>query len=276
MPAKAARSSATRSGSQPGPGAEESSIWVYGCCGRRSISAVWFCSTSWPLVHHQGPVGHLADHREVVADEHQADAEGGTKVVEQSKDLRLDRDVQRGHGLVKHKYFRLDCKGSRDRYSLPLATTELVRPGVGEFRGETDLVEQPGDLGRRLRFRQFTLVAVQYVPQTGLDAQPPVEGRVRILEDHLDPTSPLEASRLATPGAMDLPAADRDRALVGAGEADQHPGDGRLTRTRLTDDTEGLAGCQRERDLVRGNHRRGTAPAGVGLPEVGDFENVHG
>ena len=71
-------------------------------------------------VHHGQRVRHVADHREVVRDEHVGEAEIALQPPEQVQDLRSDRDVQRRDRLVEDDETGLECQGSRDPDPLAL------------------------------------------------------------------------------------------------------------------------------------------------------------
>ena len=53
-----------------------------------------------PEVHHRDAVAHVTHDAEVMGDEDDRQPEVALKVAQQVDDLRLDRDVQRGDGLV--------------------------------------------------------------------------------------------------------------------------------------------------------------------------------
>ena len=57
-------------------------------------------------VHHRDAVRDLVDHREVVGDEDVRQLELALQVLQQVEDLRLDRDVERRHGLVADDQLR--------------------------------------------------------------------------------------------------------------------------------------------------------------------------
>ena len=69
----------------------------------------------------------MADHTQIVADEDIGQTEIGTKFHEQVEHLRLNRYIQRGHGLVAHQQIRFDRQRPGDADALALAAGELVR-----------------------------------------------------------------------------------------------------------------------------------------------------
>ena len=67
---------------------------------------------------------------------------------EQVDDLRLDRDVERGDGLVADEHVRLHGERAGDRDALALAAGELVRKAVRDIGAEADGLEPARDVGR--------------------------------------------------------------------------------------------------------------------------------
>jgi hypothetical protein len=72
----------------------------------------------------------VANDRQVVRDEQVGEIELRLEIFQQVQDLRLDRDVERGHGLVAHDQLRAERERPRDPDPLTLATGELVREAV--------------------------------------------------------------------------------------------------------------------------------------------------
>ena len=69
----------------------------------------------------------VAHDAEVVRDEEVGEPSSRLQVGEQVQHLRLDRDVERGHGLVGDDQRRIEHQRARDRDPLPLAAREHVR-----------------------------------------------------------------------------------------------------------------------------------------------------
>ena len=84
----------------------------------------------------------MPDDAEVVRDEEVGQAELVLKVLEQVDDLRLHRDVERGHRLVGDDQLRLQRKGAGDTDALALTAGELVRVAVVVLGLQADAVEQ--------------------------------------------------------------------------------------------------------------------------------------
>ena len=64
-----------------------------------------------PGVHHRDPLAHLGHHAEIVGDEHDGHAEVGLGLAHEVEDLGLDRDVERGGGLVRDQQLRRRRRG---------------------------------------------------------------------------------------------------------------------------------------------------------------------
>ena len=91
-------------------------------------------STILPEVHDGHAVGDVAHDREIVGDEEVREPELRLEILEQVDDLRLDRDVERGHRLVADDQRGLDGQRPRDPDALALAARELMRIAVRVLR----------------------------------------------------------------------------------------------------------------------------------------------
>src|SRR5689334_5805679 len=78
-----------------------------------------------PEVHHEHTVGNVSNDSEVVGDEEICQAELVLEILKQVEDLRLHRDIERGHGLVADDQLRAEGEGARDPDPLSLSTREL-------------------------------------------------------------------------------------------------------------------------------------------------------
>ena len=72
-------------------------------------------------IHHGYALTEMPHHREIVGDEQVSEAEALAQILEQVDDLRLDRHVERGHGLVADDEFGLERERARDPDPLALA-----------------------------------------------------------------------------------------------------------------------------------------------------------
>ncbi len=94
-------------------------------------------------VHDDDPVGDVAHHAEIVADEQQRQAEIPPQVHEQVDDLRLDRHVEGRDALVADQEIGVHGQRAGDADALPLSAGELVRIAVGHCGVEADGREHP-------------------------------------------------------------------------------------------------------------------------------------
>jgi hypothetical protein len=79
-----------------------------------------------PEVHHGDAGRHMPHHPEVMRDEDVRETELVLKVREEVEYLRLDRDIERRHGLVGDDHLRLQGEGAGDADPLALPARELA------------------------------------------------------------------------------------------------------------------------------------------------------
>ena len=102
-------------------------------------------------IHDRNVVADILHHAEIVGDEQVGEAEPLLQLAEQVQDLRLDRDIEGGDGLVADDQLRLRRQRPRDADPLALAAGELVREERRLFGPEADAVEKLGDAEVALR-----------------------------------------------------------------------------------------------------------------------------
>ena len=95
-------------------------------------------------IHHDGALGDLADHAEIVRDEDDRHAAALLQAPQQREDLRLDGDVERRGRLVGDQDLRVAGERDRDYDALAHAAGKLVRVAREAFRriGDAELGEQ--------------------------------------------------------------------------------------------------------------------------------------
>ena len=204
-----------------------------------------------PEIHHHHAVRDVADDVEVVRDEDVGEPELLLQVLQEIEDLRLHRDVERGHGLVADDQAGVDRERPGDTDALALAAGELVREAVVVLRVEADDLEQLAHTALSLG-RRADPVDVETLGDDEADPLPGVERRVRVLEDHhhLAP----ERAHLAPREVRDVAALEDDlaaRRIEQLHDAARHRG---LAAAGLSHDAERLALLQREADAVDGLH----------------------
>ena len=220
-------------------------------------------------IHHRHFVADVLDDRQVVADEHQGQAEVAAEVGQQVQDLRLDRDVERAGRLVADHDAGAHHQGTGDGHALALAARELGRQALALFGGETDA-------GQHLAHARPSLgvghaLGHQRHADDVDDPAARVERGERVLEHRLDQLCPLAAGHGAQGAAV-----DQDVAAGGGMQAEDQAGQRGLAAAGFADDAEAAAPWHRERNAVDGaDHARGGEHAGAlaeDFFDVADFD----
>src|SRR6185295_12722183 len=130
-------------------------------------------------------VGDVVDYREIVADEHQREAELLLQILEQVQNLRLDRHVERRDRFVADHHVGPEREGTRDADALALAAREGVRVAAELPAVEADHLHQLAD---HLAAIGVVADAVddQRLDQDVVDGHARIERAERVLEDELE------------------------------------------------------------------------------------------
>jgi hypothetical protein len=184
-----------------------------------------------------------------VRDEEVGEVEVLLEPFEKVQDLRLDRDVERRHGLVADDELRGEGERSGDPDPLALAPGELVRVPVVVLGVQAGPVHELPDSALRV---PLCLVNREGRPDDLANGLTRVERRIGILEHHLHLTAVRAHVSLRELG--DVGALEHDRAGRGVEELHDEAGGGRLPAARLPHEPERLAGIDVERDVVDGLH----------------------
>ncbi len=224
-------------------------------------------------VHHTDPVAHRADHAEVVGDHQDRRTGFPAKRAHQVEHLRLDRRVEACGRFVEHQQLRVAGQRHRDHDALQHAARQLVRIPRHDAVGVGDLhlaQRRDGVLGGlRLRLAEH----VEGLDELSTDAQRRVQRRARLLVHHRCFPGPKAAQftgrHRRDVGAVDQHAARGDRSVAWQ-VAQRGERRGRLSATRLTDQTEGLAGLDRERHAAQ--DRSGNSADRVRHVQIADLE----
>ena len=109
---------------------------------------------------------------------------------------------------------------------------------------------EPDDLDQFAHARLDTVPTMheQRLGEQRAHAAARVERRVRVLEDHLHPGADRSERAVAEP--RDVASFEADRAAVDVVQPEQRPPKGRLAAAGLAHNAEGLAGAERDRDVV--------------------------
>ena len=198
-------------------------------------------------IHHRDAVGDVTHDREVVRDEEIGQLEVSLELFEQIDDLRPNRNVERRDRLVADDEVRIHRERARDSDPLSLAARELVRVARRSILRQTDAHEQIAHAPVRVALRREPMHAHR-LGDHPTHRVPRIQGRERILEDHLHP--PPQRPQVALAERREILPVEGDppgRRLV---QADDRPADRGLAAARFTDEPERLAALDRERDIV--------------------------
>src|SRR4051812_44525549 len=203
-------------------------------------------------VHHRDAVADVPHDAEVVGDEDDRQAELGLQLLEQVDDLRLDRDVERGDRLVGDDELRLQRDRARHADALALAAGELVREAVVVLRVEPHGVHEVLHALLALALVALDVVDDERLADDRADRLARVQGRVRVLEDHLH----VAPQRLELRARLvrDVLAAVDQLAARRLEQPRDEAGRRRLAAAGLADDAERLALDDVEAHAVDGLH----------------------
>jgi len=137
-----------------------------------------------PQVHHGHAITDVPDHRQVVRDEEVGEPQLLLQVGQQVEDLRLDRHVERGDGLVADDEVWLEGDGPRDAHALTLPAGEVAGKPVVVLGIEPDLFHELLHEAKAL-VALCQAVDLEGVADDGADPPARVERSVRVLEHHL-------------------------------------------------------------------------------------------
>ena len=136
-------------------------------------------------VHDGDAIGDVRDDGEIVRDEEHRQSEFVAEIVEQIEDLLLDRDVERGSGLVRDEQLRAVDDGHGNHDALAHASRELVRIAAGALLGvgNGDVAHAFDRSSPCFRFGN-AVVSEDGFRDLFADAHDRVEGGHRFLENH--------------------------------------------------------------------------------------------
>ena len=202
-------------------------------------------------VHHRHAMAHVAHDRQVVRDEQEREPELTLEIGEEVQDLGLDRDVERGDGLVAHQEARAEGQRPCDPDPLPLAAAERMRVARHVIAGQAHRVEQLAH-PRGGRAARGTEVAKRLADDVA-DREARIQRRVPVLEHHLH--RPPEGAEPPLGDGGDVLALEHDAPPRHRKEAQDQPPHRRLAAAALADEAERLPLVDVERDVVHGTQR---------------------
>ena len=133
---------------------------------------------------------------------------------EQVEDLGLDRNVERGHGLVKHQHGRTDAQGAGQADTLALPAAQRAGRPRRHLLRKPYQTQQSVDFVRHCRVGHYAMEAQGFADSLR-HRHPRIERRKGILEHHLQAA------------AQGLP---RDRIGVGCLATEQHVARGGMVK----------------------------------------------
>ena len=211
-------------------------------------------------VHHQHPVADLADHGDVVADQHQGDVVGLADRGQQVEHLLLDRDVEGGRGLVGDDQRGRAHQPHPDHGPLPHAAGELVRVAGAPAR------RRRRSAPRRAGRRRGPSPRRRFIPRWAVPTSaswPPIRrvGLNEVIGSWKTMASEVPSIRRSAGVSLarqvvaeQLQPGRGDRAVLVDQPGDRERGQ-RLARAGLPHDAEGLAAAYGERDAADRPHR---------------------
>src|SRR5262249_7119005 len=158
---------------------------------------------------------------------------------QQVEDLRADRDVERGHGLVADDQSWLDCESAGNRNALALAAGEFVGIAAREARLETDEAQQFLDPRAAPRSR-YEIMPRQRLAEDLRYRHARIERCIGVLEDDL--RLPPERAQLVGIEREQVAAFEAHAAGVRLDQPQHHPADGRLAAAGFANKGQRLAG----------------------------------
>ncbi len=207
------------------------------------------------VLHNDNLVCDIGDHGQVVTDEKHADVPLFSQLGNQPENLCLQRDVERGCGLVRDKQRRLVDERHGNHHALAHAAGKLVRVVV--YRGvriaNADFFEARDSALAGLALA-YALVQPQGFHDLLADGHVGVEAGHRVLEDHRNIPAPNVLQRALGQLQQVAPPECRGAGLNGARrlryQTEQAVTGNGFARAGFADNRRYLAGVDTEVDIV--------------------------
>ena len=198
-------------------------------------------------IHDRDAARDVPHDREIVGNEEIGEAELALEMFEQVDHLALDRNVERGDGLVAHDHIGLDGERPCNADALALAAGKLVRIAQRHVGEEPDELQQLGNTIGNLGFRHDVMDAHGLADDLP-DGHARIERGVGILEDHLHLLA--YAGHLGARERGEVRAGEQDLAAGRIVEAEHEAAERGLAAAGLADDCERLAAAHVEGDTI--------------------------
>ena len=98
-----------------------------------------------PQIHHHDRIAHVLNDAEIVGNEYIGEMKFLLYVFHEVEHLSLDRDIERGNGLVANHYLGIDAEGTGDADALALPPRELVGIAIHIIRFQVHHLQLPSD-----------------------------------------------------------------------------------------------------------------------------------
>ena len=207
------------------------------------------------VVHHDDPVGMLANHPEVMGDQQQAHAQLAAQARQQFEDLCLHADIQRRGRLVGDQQPRLAGNRHGDHHPLALAAGQVLRVLVQVRSGARQLYQGKQFFGALPGLPAGEVgVGEQVFGDLLAQGQHRVEARQRVLENHPQRIA-LQLAHLPWRHAQQVTALEQHlpgQPGVVRQQAHQRQGRGGFTAAGFTHQRQCLAGLQGETQVFDG------------------------
>ena len=132
-------------------------------------------------------------HREVVGDKHICQFSLFLKILHQIQDLGLNGNVQRGNRFIADHKFRIQAQGPGDADPLASSSVQFVRIASGQPSGQPHCIHQLQNPLFQLVLRLAGLVDDHALRDGVMDAHSWIQGRKRILKNHLQLSSQIHS-----------------------------------------------------------------------------------
>ena len=176
------------------------------------------------------PVCEVADHTEIMRDEHISQVVFLLELVHQIQNLCTNRDIKCRNRFIGNDEFRIHDHGSGNADTLTLAAGEFMRIAGLVLRQKSDRTESFIHLAFPVFFILVQMEVIETFGNAVVDGCTLIQRSSRVLEDHLNIADHPLAVFLGQTG-IDLLALEQDFSVTCLIETDDGTGDGRLAGT---------------------------------------------
>src|SRR5579872_5921105 len=149
-------------------------------------------------IHDTDAACHVADDREIVADEEIGEAELVLQIAHQIENLRLHGYVERRGRLIADDELGLGSERAGDCNALALSAGKFMRVFPSIVGVQSDEAEQLANTRANIGLSLDQVEGSDRLSNGGIDPQAWIEARIRVLEDHLDAPAQLPTRLHAT------------------------------------------------------------------------------